>query len=74
MMSMQPNLISRVSIICCMPTPLPKLGKPATRALEARGITTVEQLVKLTEEELLAIHGVGPKAIAILAAAGVKLR
>ena len=54
---------------------LPKIGKPATRALAAIGITTVAQLKKkLSEPELLALHGVGPRAIKILADAGIKLR
>ncbi|HVL22780.1 MAG TPA: hypothetical protein VM450_01765 [Thermomicrobiales bacterium] len=48
-------------------TPLPKIGAPATRALAAIGVTTVEQLSAYTEQELLALHGVGPRAIRILA-------
>lgn len=43
-----------------------KIGKPAQRALTERGITTLNQLSDYTEKELLAIHGVGPKAIGIL--------
>jgi predicted flap endonuclease-1-like 5' DNA nuclease len=45
---------------------LPKIGNPATNALAHIGITTLKQVAKLTEKELLAIHGVGPKAAAIL--------
>jgi predicted flap endonuclease-1-like 5' DNA nuclease len=48
---------------------LPNIGKPATRALEAIGVVRLTQVAKYTEAELLAIHGVGPKAIGILASA-----
>lgn len=47
-------------------TNLPKIGAPATRALASIGITTLEQVSKKTEEELLKLHGFGPKAIRIL--------
>jgi predicted flap endonuclease-1-like 5' DNA nuclease len=43
-----------------------KIGAPAHRALEAKGIDTFAQLCDYTEVELLALHGVGPKAIRIL--------
>ncbi|GGB03523.1 hypothetical protein ERX37_01250 [Macrococcus hajekii] len=43
-----------------------KIGKPATRALQNHGIESLEQVSKLTEKELLKMHGVGPKAIRIL--------
>ena len=59
-------------------TALPNIGKPATRALAAAGITTLEQVAKLSESTLLAVHGVGPKAIRVLrdalAAAGKQLK
>jgi predicted flap endonuclease-1-like 5' DNA nuclease len=45
---------------------LPKIGMPATNALANIGITTLKQVSKLSEKELLAIHGVGPKAVRIL--------
>lgn len=45
---------------------LPKIGKPATRALAAVGVTRLSQLRKFTESELLELHGTGPKAIRIL--------
>lgn len=45
---------------------IPKLGAPANRALEQAGFTHLEQLTQVTQEELLALHGVGPKAIRIL--------
>lgn len=54
------------------------LGKVAPRELAVNGITRYEQLTERTERELLAIHGVGPKAIRILraelAARGLSLR
>jgi len=44
----------------------PKIGAPATRALEAAGYTNLKQLTKLTEAELAQLHGMGPKALNIL--------
>lgn len=44
----------------------PRIGKVATRELAVHGFTTYDQLTKVTTKELLAIHGVGPKAIRIL--------
>ena len=44
----------------------PKIGAPATRALEAAGYTRLEQLTKVTEAELSRLHGMGPKALRIL--------
>ncbi len=45
---------------------LPKTSAPAQRALESAGITTLEQLTKVTEAELLQLHGMGQKALGIL--------
>ncbi len=45
------------------------IGKPATRALEEAGLTTLEQVAGKTEAELLALRGIGPKAVETLAAA-----
>ena len=46
---------------------LPKaIGGPATRALAGAGITTLAQVASLSDAELLAMHGVGPKAVRIL--------
>ena len=42
------------------------IGAPARRALAGVGITTLEQLPAHSAAELLALHGVGPKAIRIL--------
>ena len=50
-------------------TPVPRIGAPATRALRAAGITSLEQVAELTEAELAALHGVGPIAIDRLCAA-----
>jgi hypothetical protein len=47
-------------------TPLPKIGKPATSALAALGITTLEGATALGENKLLALHGFGPRAVQIL--------
>ena len=49
---------------------LPKgIGKPATQALTSAGVTTLAQVARLTEAELPAVHGVGPKAVRVLRAA-----
>lgn len=45
------------------------IGRPALRAIEAAGITDLRQAAKLSEKDLLALHGVGPKAIRILSEA-----
>ena len=42
------------------------IGKPAGGALKHAGYFRLKQLTKLTEAELLKIHGVGPKAVGIL--------
>jgi hypothetical protein len=42
------------------------VGQPALRALAARRLLTLEQLTTVTETELLAMHGMGPKALRIL--------
>ncbi|ANS79434.1 hypothetical protein SGUI_2038 [Serinicoccus hydrothermalis] len=48
-------------------TPLPRtIGAPATRALRAEGIESLEQLTGWTEDDLAALHGVGPVAVARL--------
>lgn len=45
---------------------LPRIGAPATRALAAIGVTTLDGVAQHTAAELLALHGVGPKAIRVL--------
>ena len=42
---------------------LPKIGAPATRALEAAGYTSLKQLTKISEAELGQLHGMGPNAL-----------
>ncbi|GAA1997202.1 hypothetical protein [Brevibacterium samyangense] len=42
------------------------IGKTAARELQAGGIASLEAVSRHTEKELLAIHGVGPKAVRIL--------
>ena len=39
------------------------LGAPARRALENNGITTLEQLSKYSEKEVLKFHGMGKSTI-----------
>lgn len=46
-----------------MDTELPKTSKPAARAFEQAGITSLEQAGGAGAAALLALHGVGPKAI-----------
>ncbi|WP_229073444.1 helix-hairpin-helix domain-containing protein [Actinoplanes sp. DH11] len=45
---------------------LPPIGRPATGALLEAGITTLAQVATHSRTELLAMHGIGPKAIRIL--------
>jgi predicted Fe-Mo cluster-binding NifX family protein len=42
------------------------IGKPALRALAAAGIKSLQDVARANEDDLLALHGVGPKAIRIL--------
>lgn len=42
------------------------IGKPAASALKHAGYFKLKQLTKLSEAELLQMHGVGPKAVRIL--------
>lgn len=44
----------------------PAIGRPATRALAGAGITTLEEVARHSQNELLDLHGVGPKAIRAL--------
>lgn len=41
-------------------------GKPAQRALAAAGYSRLEQFTKVTEADLLQLHGMGPKALGII--------
>jgi len=42
------------------------LSAPARRALENNNLTTLKALSKITEKEVLALHGIGPSSIPIL--------
>lgn len=42
------------------------IGKTAARVLSINGITSLRQVAEHSRKELLAMHGIGPKAIAIL--------
>ncbi len=42
---------------------LPRLANPAQRALAGAGISQLEQLTKLSEADLMQLHGIGPHAI-----------
>ena len=57
---------------------LPRIGAPATRALAAVGVTRLSEVARWSEAELLALHGVGPRAVRIrgeaLAERGLALR
>ncbi|MDW5324384.1 DNA-binding protein [Plantactinospora sp. KLBMP9567] len=48
---------------------LPPIGRPANSALLEAGITTLAEVAAHRPRDLMALHGVGPKAISILAAA-----
>jgi hypothetical protein len=50
------------------PRDLPKaIGAPATRALAAAGYTSIDQLAGADSAKLAALHGVGPKALRVIA-------
>ncbi len=39
------------------------LSAPARRALENAGITTIHQLAKYSEKDILELHGIGPSSL-----------
>ena len=45
---------------------LPKIGAPATRALNQAGYTSLQGLSGVSIAELARLHGVGPKALRII--------
>jgi hypothetical protein len=49
-----------------LPDELPRIGAPTTRALAVVGITRLSQLTEQRALDLLELHGVGARAIAIL--------
>jgi len=42
------------------------LSHPARRALIATGCVRLDQVARLSEQEILQLHGVGPKAVKLL--------
>jgi hypothetical protein len=54
---------SRASKETDLPSELPQ---PARRALVAAGYVRLEQFTQISEAEVLAFHGVGPKALDLL--------
>lgn len=51
------------------PTDLPNIGRPARSALAAIGVHDLAGVATHTREQLLALHGFGPKAIRLIEAA-----
>ena len=47
-------------------TDLPKLAAPARRALASAGYSSLTQLAHATEDEIAALHGMGPNAMKTL--------
>jgi hypothetical protein len=47
----------------------PTLAAPATRALEGAGLTDLAKLARVTEAEVMALHGMGPNAMKAIKAA-----
>jgi len=47
-------------------TDLPKVGAPATRALQGAGHDSLESLAGASQKDLLALHGFGPRAVRII--------
>jgi hypothetical protein len=45
------------------------LAQPALRALAAAGYSSIDELAKVREEDLMALHGMGPKAFETIRAA-----
>lgn len=45
---------------------LQKLAKPAQRAIRSLGITTIEQLSKYSEKQVIELHGLGKNAMNII--------
>jgi predicted RecB family nuclease len=42
---------------------LPKLSAPAKRALENAGITSIKQLARRRETDVMKLHGMGPSSL-----------
>jgi hypothetical protein len=48
---------------------LPKLAAPAMRALTGAGLVSLERLARVTEAEVMDLHGMGPNAMTTIRAA-----
>ncbi len=48
---------------------LKRLARPAQRAIQNAGITTLEQLSNFSEKEISALHGIGKNAMSTIKAA-----
>ena len=51
---------------------LPPVGRPANSALMRAGVTSLAEAASLGRLELLAMHGIGPKAVRLLEAAALE--
>lgn len=51
---------------------LPPIGRPANSALLEAGLTRLAEVAALGRRRLLAMHGVGPKAVGLLEAAATE--
>jgi 3-deoxy-D-arabino-heptulosonate 7-phosphate (DAHP) synthase len=45
---------------------LPRISAPAVRALHNAGYTALRQLANVPRKQLAELHGMGPKALAII--------
>lgn len=45
---------------------LAKLAKPAQRAIRGAGVTTLEELAQMREEEVRNLHGIGKNAMTVI--------
>ncbi len=48
---------------------LPKLAAPAQRALAGAGVTRLSDVARMTQTDVMALHGMGPGAMASIKAA-----
>ena len=46
--------------------PSVKISRPFVRALRAAGVTTLGEAWAMSDEDILALHGTGPKGVRIL--------
>ncbi|NAZ76062.1 DNA-binding protein [Kineococcus sp. T13] len=43
-----------------------RIGRPALRALAAAGVSSLQDVSRLRDVDLLRMHGVGPRALSLL--------